>query len=88
MKTRQIIVSRKTLEKIEQNASNKTEQIAIKQKEIARNKISYIPHFKDDLKNTPTQSPNTTFGINTAKKISISATDQSADTNRIRTEHL
>ena len=66
------------------NTSNQIEQIASEQKEIARNQIAYITHFKAYLKNIPTPSMYTPFGRNTAKKIYILTTDQSADTNRTR----
>ena len=74
--------------KIEPNASNKIEQTDIEKKEVARNQIAYTPHIKDYLDNLPTPSLTNLFGRNTAKRISISAMDQSTDTNHTRMKHL
>ena len=68
---------RNTIEKLRANKGKPQEVI-----------FAYIPHFKYFLTNLPTPSFTTTFGINIAEKISILATDQSADTNRTSMEHL
>ena len=77
-----------TNENIESNMSNIIEQIESKTKDIARNHIAYIPHFKAYLKNLPALMLKTMCWINAAKQISISATDQLAETNSTRMEHL
>ena len=47
-----------------------------------------MPNLKSYLNNRPKPSVANIFGRNTSKQISISRTDQSADTNRTRMEHL
>ena len=64
------------------------EQIASKQKEISIYYTTVNHHFKAYLKNLPIPPLTTPFEINTANQISISAMDQSADTNHNRMEHL
>ena len=57
--------------KIEPNGRNKTEQIESEQKEISRNQISYILHFKSYLENLPILLLKTPFRRNTAQKIRL-----------------
>ena len=64
------------------------DQIASKQKEMPRKYTTVNHHFKAYLKNLPIPPLTTPFEINAANKISISAMDQSADTNHNRMEHL
>ena len=73
---------------IEQIVNNQIEQIASKQTEMSKYQISYIPSFKAYLDNIPTPSMSSPVGIIADKKISISTTNQSADTNRTNMEHI
>ena len=87
------IISSKTIEsnannKIESNVSNKIEHILSEQKEISMNQNAFNSHFKAYLENIPIPSLTTTFGRNAANQISTSMTDQLADTNRTRMEHM
>ena len=68
--------------------SNKIEQIESKQKEIARNQTTFNPNFKSYCDNLPIPSFANPFGRNTAKRISTLKTDQLADTNHTRVEHI
>ena len=67
----------KSIEKCEQ----KIEQNSSKKKELSRNHIACIPHFKDSLKNLPTPSLSTLFGRYTSKQIFILTRCQFAYTN-------
>ena len=77
-----------TSKKIEHTASNKIEQIASKQKETAINQTIFNHHLKYYIDNLSIPLLTTLLGINTAKKISISETDKSADTNCTGMEYI
>ena len=73
---------------IEPNTSNKIEQIASKQEEIAINQTTFHIHFKHCLDNILTLSLTIPFRINISKQNPILTADQLEDINRTRMEYL